>query len=105
MGLLGRRHPFFLASTPRAPAWSCPLLPRHIPSDQTVCDRTRKLAKGNTSRILEARSQQAGTKAFPWLHSREGTDTFRPSVSLSPSSPSPNFPLLVTFTLDVFPGC
>lgn len=42
-----RAH-LLLASTPRDSARFYSLLPRHTPSDQTVCDLTRKLAKGNT---------------------------------------------------------
>lgn len=60
---------YFPASTARVPAWFCPLFPRHTPSDQTVCDLTRKLAKGNTLPDPGGKKPAGGNKEFSEAHS------------------------------------
>lgn len=59
-----RAH-LFLVSTSKDPAWFYPMLPRTVPrSDQTVCDLTRKLAKGNTHPDPGGKTPTGGNKEF-----------------------------------------
>ena len=76
----------FWAADAQSPSFSCihsqgprtrlvlPCSPRHTPPIQLSVTWPGSWPRAIPTQILEARSQQAGTKNFPWLHSWWGTD-------------------------------